>query len=185
MCFVRVAFHVAAMEGLTSVLEVLLRRGVPVDQRTTPNGNETTLHLAAKRGTSSALSPLVLRKTFDEFETGNYELALFLLEHGADVNASTALGSTPLMLAVESGPLTLLLLDRGANVNAQDRSVLYFTWDAKEAGEMMRRRAGTNGVDAGGGALRRSQRLAAAASRGKARSLQSSRYADTATQLLQ
>lgn len=53
-----------------------------------------------------------------------YSFFLFLLEEGADVNASNAQGKTALMTAVELGDYSAVkrLLKAGANPNAMDRS---------------------------------------------------------------
>lgn len=52
---------------------------------------------------------------------GNYEMAAMLLDNSAWVNAATADGKTPLMLAVESDDTNLvyLLLARGAKIDAK------------------------------------------------------------------
>ena len=53
-------------------------------------------------------------------ENGHVEVCLFLIEQGANVNATNWLGWTPLLLAAYSGYVDVcrLLIERGANVNA-------------------------------------------------------------------
>ncbi|CAH1780417.1 unnamed protein product [Owenia fusiformis] len=53
---------------------------------------------------------------------GNVQMCRKLIEAGADVNAKTALGRTPLHVAAatDSGPIIDLLLEKGANINEVD-----------------------------------------------------------------
>lgn len=58
---------------------------------------------------------------------GNYnyvELANILIDAGSDVNTANDQGTTPLMMAVYAGNLSIIkkLIDKGADVNAQDKS---------------------------------------------------------------
>ncbi|MGH9439751.1 MAG: ankyrin repeat domain-containing protein, partial [Terriglobia bacterium] len=56
--------------------------------------------------------------------SGGYGKAVFLVEHGADVNAAGCAGMTPLHLAAFTGdaPLCTYLIGHGARVNSQDDS---------------------------------------------------------------
>jgi ankyrin repeat protein len=49
-----------------------------------------------------------------------FEIAEFLLEHGADVNAATSYGMTPLMKAIGNIAILSLLLAYGADIHAKD-----------------------------------------------------------------
>ncbi len=62
-------------------------------------------------------SPLILAAR----KAGNIGTVRFLLDHGADLQATNSFGATPLLAAAASGDIEIvrLLLDRGANVNAQ------------------------------------------------------------------
>jgi len=55
-------------------------------------------------------------------EIGSVEAMRLLLDHGADVNAQNAYGSTALMWSVSDAAKVRLLLDHGAEVNAVARS---------------------------------------------------------------
>lgn len=70
---------------------------------------------------------LLVAQTDDELlieaaQTGNLERAKELLIRGADVNAKTRYGATPLFFACDKGnvPLTKLLIEKGADVNVED-----------------------------------------------------------------
>jgi ankyrin repeat protein len=55
-------------------------------------------------------------------DTQHFDMCLFLLNHGADINAREGNGLTPLHLAVihNNYKLTKLLLEHGAKVNVKD-----------------------------------------------------------------
>ena len=53
---------------------------------------------------------------------GNPEIARFLIEKNADVNAKTIDGQTALMIAAENGHRDVrFLIEKGADINAQDK----------------------------------------------------------------
>lgn len=56
------------------------------------------------------------------YDQGNKDMVKFLIEAGADVNAKSHYGATPLSLAAEKGHLeiTKVLLSHGADINAKD-----------------------------------------------------------------
>jgi len=94
-----VLLHMAAMEGTTEIVRLLLDRGVKVDLRT-----------------SEGATPLVYASL-----EGNTEVAKLLLDRGADVNNTAGFdgAGTPLMAAAKKGSLDTvkLLVERGADVN--------------------------------------------------------------------
>lgn len=92
------------MEAVTGgdVYEVrkLVRKGVDVNAK---DGKETALGRAC--------------------DCGYHQIAVVLLENGADVNAGSEFGATPLMLASihgENAKILELLIDNGADINAKD-----------------------------------------------------------------
>lgn len=67
---------------------------------------------------------------------GNFEIAAYLIGHGADVNSISTDGYTPLSWAVENGspPLVKLLVEKGANpryVNEQSNESIIKTAKAE------------------------------------------------------
>ena len=70
-----------------------------------------------------SITPLMVWSQSWEAPSAGLETARLLLDHGADVNAPSANGLTPLMLAVgfHRAPAIRLLLSRGADPNAADR----------------------------------------------------------------
>jgi uncharacterized protein len=91
---------VAVREGLSSVVEQLLRKQTIDVNATTTNGG-TALHIAAYKDRTDA--------------------AALLLQHGAAVNTPAVNGSSPLLVAAtfSSSEFVQLLLDAGADITAQ------------------------------------------------------------------
>ena len=92
--------HFASRNGFTSLVEKLLKEGMPVDSR--GELQFTPLHLASSRG--------------------HEDVAKLLLRNGAEVNALGKEKSTPLHLASEEGNVAVgkILIENGANVNSVD-----------------------------------------------------------------
>jgi ankyrin repeat protein len=68
----------------------------------------------------------------------------FLISHGANINAKTDRGSTPLHLAAEQGhkDIVKLLIDKGANINVKDvygRTPLDSAWGRMDIIEMLKK----------------------------------------------
>jgi ankyrin repeat protein len=95
------AMESAALRGQTEIAKLLLRAGLPINERT-PAG-------------STYLSDAALK--------GRKQLVQLLLEQGADVNEGNPAGGTPLHDAALGGnpEVIRLLLDHGARVDAQDQ----------------------------------------------------------------
>jgi ankyrin repeat protein len=106
------AIHYAAQTGNVQILTDLIAAGAEVDARklpetrsggpafayTDPSDRETPLHMAVTQGKVDA--------------------AVCLLDHRADINARTALGITPVMMAVsaKNKAMVRLLIERGADL---------------------------------------------------------------------
>jgi len=104
----RLPIHAAASGGSARIIEILIESGA------SPNATET------RQGSTPLHEVVRSRSTLDAMD--HAERIRVLLAAGADVNAVTDNGLTPLMLAAGS-PLASLeeiqvLLDAGANVNA-------------------------------------------------------------------
>ncbi len=81
---------------------------------------------------------------------GCKEAVDILLDHGAEINASTSSGRTALSLAVEDKQTDIvrLLLDRGADPNVGiDTAPLYYAADTETCSLLLAHRASINGPD--------------------------------------
>ncbi|CUG87291.1 ankyrin repeat protein, putative [Bodo saltans] len=98
-----ILMHTAAENGRKLVLELLISRGFPVDER--DSDGQYPLHRAATKGHAECI-PMLLR-------AANGHAAL---------NAPDARGRTPLHLALENNMLNtaLWLVEQGANADARD-----------------------------------------------------------------
>ena len=96
------ALHWAALQGDTSLAQVLIKAGANVKAATRLNATQPLL-LAAENGSTAVVRAL--------------------LGAGADANAADSNGTTALMLAAAAGDPegVRLLVQRGADVNARDR----------------------------------------------------------------
>lgn len=117
--------HMAAFEGLPSVVELLLERGA--DPGLKNDDGETPLLLAAGNFIVKKKAELVPERGFGP-EMATYQLAVpgriveMLMAKGADPNVADAAGKTPLMAASMQGwnSVATRLLDGGADVDARD-----------------------------------------------------------------
>lgn len=98
------AVHWAVSRGHLSLVTLLFERSIKFDLRDTYD--YTALHLAAVNGKNEAV-------------------LLFLLDHGAEVDARDIYGMTPLFRAITESNETAatILLDRGANPNILGRDI--------------------------------------------------------------
>ncbi|XP_046346459.2 transient receptor potential cation channel subfamily A member 1 homolog isoform X2 [Haliotis rufescens] len=127
--------HVAAQEGYSEILVILLENGALPDSRN--EEQQTPLHLAAMFGRMSNVRELVKRdKLLVNAKDGNSNTPLhlaamqghdkavaLLLEFGADVASRNYSLSTPLNLAASEGCLKAcqLLLEHGATIETMDK----------------------------------------------------------------
>ena len=114
--------HIAVLMNQMHIVEYLLQNEVEVNpwSRSRPaklDTNGKIVFATLGQPTESPSSTPLHSACF----AGNYEMAAMLLDNSAWVNAATADGKTPLMLAVESDDtdLVYLLLARGAKVDAK------------------------------------------------------------------
>ena len=124
----------AADRGDELMVSLLLDKGADIEARNPSNG--TPLSCASENKHIATVDLLLLRGanpiTHDEYgwtplhraqvNHGGDEVALRLINSGADVNAKCVSGKTPLHHAVEreNAPMVLLLLKAGADIGAQD-----------------------------------------------------------------
>jgi len=96
----------AALNGDINAMDTLLNTGAAVNEK-------NQMGFTALDYASRAIPPY-----FDKAD-GNAEAVLFLLDHGADIEAAGEGGITPLMSSAAKGnsELAAILLDRGADVN--------------------------------------------------------------------
>ncbi len=108
-CIECMLLKIAAKNGYTNIVNVLLEKRADVNERY--HSGNTVLHLAA--------------------ENGHVDIVKLLLEKGADVNRKNWCDMTPLYLAAENGheKTVEFLLAKGANVNEKgyhDMTPLHF-----------------------------------------------------------
>uniref|UniRef100_A0A452FR14 Ankyrin repeat domain 24 n=1 Tax=Capra hircus TaxID=9925 RepID=A0A452FR14_CAPHI len=125
------AFHLAAMRGAASCLEVMLAHGA--NAMSTDGAGYNALHLAAKYGHPQCLKQLLQvisfppRRTYPPFSLspaagGCISCSEILCSFKAHLNPRDRLGTTPLIIAAQMchTDLCRLLLQQGAAANDQD-----------------------------------------------------------------
>ena len=100
--------------------DILTLRGMNIDLNLKDVVGRTPLHIAA--------------------EKGNMDVAMFLIENGANVNVADVNGNTPLVFIInKTGNLKVIqrLLEKGATVNVQNRTgetaLMYAAWHGHSA----------------------------------------------------
>ena len=106
------SLHCAAWYGDLEMVQVLL--DCKADVNVLGLGNWTPIHYTSN-GFRPRLLPQNMRQSFPD-------VARLLLEHGADLNARTNRGETPLYIAAADGmaEVVRVLLEHGANVGVED-----------------------------------------------------------------
>ena len=127
------ALHMAAAEGHTAMLRLLLSAGWAVDARSFED--DTPITLATHRGHAQAVRALIdagadvnacnctpMTALCLAAGIGHCEILTMLLNAGADINSNLYLSGTALHFATKVEDLTAvqLLLDRGADPNLPD-----------------------------------------------------------------
>ena len=107
--------HLACLKTDVGVATYLLTKLVEPNPWATPTSGVLQA-LSQSKIQGSSLTPLHYACC-----TGDFEMALLLLDHNALINAPTPEGATALMMAVEAEDTNIvnLLLERGAKVNAK------------------------------------------------------------------
>ena len=120
----RTALHIAADKGNLAIGEALLSAGANCMVRDS-NGS-TPLHLAVQEKltvnltfSSDGPGKMTVTAPNKQERTDRQKLVMLLLDKGADVNAKTRGGYTPLKEA-HNAAMSLLLIQKGADVNATD-----------------------------------------------------------------
>ena len=124
------ALHVAAVQGHTACIGVLLDRGADIKIKT--NQGLTALHIAAHQSHTVCIGVLLDRGADAEIKTnqgatalhlatqrGHTECIGVLLDRGADIESKESQGFTALHVATDQGHIecTRLLLDRQAVID--------------------------------------------------------------------
>lgn len=110
----RKPLHVAAVMGLSNIVEILLNAKADINAKIIPS-----FYYSDSDKKDTEKSPLHLATCH-----GHFAVARLLLDRGAAVDAADYNGNTPLHDAVRQGhnALVTLLLDRKASANASNRS---------------------------------------------------------------
>ncbi|XP_068160257.1 transient receptor potential cation channel subfamily A member 1b isoform X2 [Antennarius striatus] len=130
--------HLAVRGGNVETISLCIAKGAKVDQQ--QNDKSTPLHLACTQGNTEVVK--LMLSSFDRVEDvinlpdganqtplhratifDHAELAEYLIDLGADLNAMDCKGSSPLLLATSCGAwkTVSLLLSKGANVSVKDQ----------------------------------------------------------------
>ncbi|KAL2215462.1 NACHT and ankyrin domain protein [Thermoascus aurantiacus ATCC 26904] len=115
--------QLAAKTDNCEALTLLLDRGAQVETR--PQSGLTALHLAANDGNWVALDLLLIGgadiNAWNTKESSDISIAAKLLDQGANIEARTSQGYTPLQCAAMSGnkEMFIFLLTRGAKIDIQ------------------------------------------------------------------
>ncbi|OQE44273.1 hypothetical protein PENCOP_c002G04392 [Penicillium coprophilum] len=122
---------IAAAHGHVSVVNLLLRYGVPPDLPTRNFEERTALHLASEKGhldvvhvLADAGSSINVQDAFDYVpltlaaRKGHLNIVQFLLSRGADPNITTEQQGTPLHMAALSGDINIATRNRFFNYPA-------------------------------------------------------------------
>jgi ankyrin repeat protein/L-ascorbate metabolism protein UlaG (beta-lactamase superfamily) len=128
------ALYLAVTTGHNSTALKLIENGADIQYRN--EQGETRLHMAAWAADTAVAAALVARGlAIDERDNygvtpltntgyGNFPMAQWLVDHGADVNACTDSTGSPLLRAVWGGNVDIVRLftERGADVNRHGRN---------------------------------------------------------------
>jgi len=123
-----------AAEYCPEAIDTLIKYGADPNARDV--GGFTPLHIAALEGSVEAAKALIPHADVNArdkeermplhlaLEYNNCDVAMLLLQHGADPNARDGKGRTPLHLASAAGCVEVVktLLERGANPSIRDKS---------------------------------------------------------------
>lgn len=90
------SLHVSSVYGFADVVKVLIEKGADVNARM--QGDVTPLHLSSSNGRLSRLySMFFLFERKNQFSSlGKTNVMEILIKNGAEINAKTAQGNTPL-----------------------------------------------------------------------------------------
>lgn len=144
------ALHSACASGNFTVVKELLGYKAKVEART--NKGQTPLHLAVYSGSQDCVRELLKYNAEVNVATSHEkatplhiacqrqgaQIAVMLVQHGADVNARNIIQRTPLHLTAETGRVDIgnLLLTSGADKDALDMH----GWSARQIAELFNQR---------------------------------------------